>query len=173
MVVQKNGELKITAEQLIDEAYKRGWEGACDAHDLYTREEVDAKYEEAYDNGYQRGLHDLHNALIAIDKWDNEHKNLIFHGSLGTANILKNHTSDYIVSEVRKWQQEQTRQAQAEPEQGMTIDEAIKHAEEVAEEHEKYCPTPEGIKDPHKECAIEHRQLSSWLRELKERRAKE
>jgi hypothetical protein len=58
MVVQKHGELIIRAEQIIDEAYKKGWEEACDAHDLYTREEVDAKYEEAYDKGYQRGLDD-------------------------------------------------------------------------------------------------------------------
>lgn len=65
MVVQKNGELIIRAEQIIDEAYKKGWEEACDAHDLYTREEVDAKYEEAYDKGYQRGLDDCIYAKIA------------------------------------------------------------------------------------------------------------
>ena len=40
----------------------------------------------------------------------------------------------------------------------MTLDEAIKHCEEVAEEQEeKECL----------ECAAEHRQLAEWLKELK------
>jgi len=62
----------------------------------------------------------------------------------------------------------------------MTIDEAIKHAEEVAEEQiesakiwERY---PESKYEHHlarkaynscKECAEEHRQLAEWLKELK------
>lgn len=40
----------------------------------------------------------------------------------------------------------------------MTIDEAIKHCEEVAEEQEK---------NECNECAAEHRQLAEWLKELK------
>ncbi len=52
----------------------------------------------------------------------------------------------------------------------MTIDEAIAHSEEVAEEQDKYCPTPDGVSDPHKQCAEEHRQLADWLKELKEKR---
>ena len=52
----------------------------------------------------------------------------------------------------------------------MTIDEAIAHAEEVAKEQDKYCPTPDGVSDPHKQCAEEHRQLAEWLKELKEKR---
>lgn len=59
----------------------------------------------------------------------------------------------------------------------MTLDEAIKHAEEVAEENEEiyeaHCriyskkvvekyPSP-----PCKKCAEEHRQLAEWLKELK------
>ena len=59
----------------------------------------------------------------------------------------------------------------------MTIDEAIKHCEEVAEENEEiyeaHCriyskevvekyPSP-----PCKKCAEEHRQLAEWLKELK------
>ena len=39
----------------------------------------------------------------------------------------------------------------------MTLDEAIRHCEEVAENR---CD----------ECGMEHRQLSEWLKELKERR---
>ena len=39
----------------------------------------------------------------------------------------------------------------------MTIDEAIKHCEEVADSK---CD----------ECGAEHRQLAEWLKELKERR---
>lgn len=39
----------------------------------------------------------------------------------------------------------------------MTIDEAIRHCEEVAEQNEKDCI----------ECAKEHRQLAEWLEELK------
>lgn len=48
----------------------------------------------------------------------------------------------------------------------MTIDEAIKHCEEVAE---KYCDAvEEGLKpdDFCDSCASEHRQLAEWLREL-------
>lgn len=54
----------------------------------------------------------------------------------------------------------------------MTIDEAIKHCEEVAELNEE-CTR---IYDEHgrtmesfscKECATEHRQLAKWLKELK------
>ena len=43
----------------------------------------------------------------------------------------------------------------------MTLDEAIKHAEEVAEE--KRC----------EKCAKEHRQLAEWLKELKQLREQE
>ena len=39
----------------------------------------------------------------------------------------------------------------------MTLDEAIKHCEEVAEQNEEQSC---------KECANEHRQLAEWLREL-------
>lgn len=59
----------------------------------------------------------------------------------------------------------------------MTIDEAIKHAEEVAEEKEKLAHTYENFKDygnpkssitsGHEKClccAEEHRQLAEWLR---------
>lgn len=52
----------------------------------------------------------------------------------------------------------------------MTLDEAIKHAEEVAEEKRKdyeracaYNISSEGCL----ECAEEHRQLAEWLKELK------
>lgn len=38
----------------------------------------------------------------------------------------------------------------------MTLDEAIKHAEEVAEEQEKFG-----------KCAEEHQQLAAWLMELR------
>ena len=43
----------------------------------------------------------------------------------------------------------------------MTLDEAIKHAEEVAEE--KRC----------EKCGEEHRQLAEWLKELKQLREQE
>lgn len=48
----------------------------------------------------------------------------------------------------------------------MTLDEAIKHAEEVAEQNEwfeKNYLENKGCK----ECAEEHRQLAEWLKELK------
>lgn len=58
----------------------------------------------------------------------------------------------------------------------MTIDEAIKHCEEVAEEldmkagfetdNERYAMS-ESERDQCKECASEHRQLAEWLKELK------
>ena len=52
----------------------------------------------------------------------------------------------------------------------MTINEAIKHCEEVAEEQEnKFSISGEflGNNADCKECASEHRQLAEWLRELK------
>ena len=65
----------------------------------------------------------------------------------------------------------------------MTLDEAIKHAEDVAEEQEKLANTYESFKDcgnpkssitsGHKKClncAEEHRQLAEWLKELKQLR---
>lgn len=56
----------------------------------------------------------------------------------------------------------------------MTIDEAIKHAEEVAKELEeeavKGCCDDTEIMNKCTECAKEHRQLAEWLRELKELR---
>ena len=52
----------------------------------------------------------------------------------------------------------------------MTIEEAIKHAEEVAEEKEKegklLCDSEAGSIGCLK-CAEEHRQLAEWLKELK------
>ena len=59
----------------------------------------------------------------------------------------------------------------------MTIDEAIKHCEEVAEAEERSAKLHQrpdrGVKGSGKrylsciECAKEHRQLAEWLRELK------
>ena len=56
----------------------------------------------------------------------------------------------------------------------MTLDEAIKHAEEVAEEKESEAQDLEYSKLDWKheanqcaECAKEHRQLAAWLKELK------
>ena len=57
----------------------------------------------------------------------------------------------------------------------MTLDEAIKHAEEMAELNEEcariYNEQGDVIASCScKECAEEHRQLAEWLRELKEYR---
>ena len=55
----------------------------------------------------------------------------------------------------------------------MTLDEAIAHAREVAEEQRKACDlawvwdNPDNIK----KCAEEHEQLAKWLEELKSYRA--
>ena len=52
----------------------------------------------------------------------------------------------------------------------MTLDEAIKHCEEVAEEKEQSVDiqgTNQKWVDSCKECAEEHRQLAEWLKELK------
>lgn len=52
----------------------------------------------------------------------------------------------------------------------MTIDEAIRHCEEVAEQNEKDCEkVEEGLNsdDFCDSCASEHRQLAEWLREVK------
>lgn len=58
----------------------------------------------------------------------------------------------------------------------MTLEEAIKHCNEVAKENEKqFNENPEQLGyDEHfyncQECAKEHRQLAEWLRELEWRR---
>lgn len=55
----------------------------------------------------------------------------------------------------------------------MTLDEAIRHAEEVAKENEEWYmenPSILGYQEKFydcKECADEHRQLAEWLKELK------
>lgn len=55
----------------------------------------------------------------------------------------------------------------------MTLDEAIKHCEEVAESKEKQVKEGAWEKDSNTEkrcieCAKEHRELAEWLKELKE-----
>ena len=65
----------------------------------------------------------------------------------------------------------------------MTLDEAIKHAEEVAEKfeslHERYENMDEDRllfrveENECKNCAEEHRQLANWLKELKQLREQE
>ena len=63
----------------------------------------------------------------------------------------------------------------------MELDEAIKHAEEKAEELESTCALCRRLADekgistpsdyePCKKCAEEHRQLAEWLKELKQLR---
>lgn len=51
----------------------------------------------------------------------------------------------------------------------MTIDEAIKHCEEVAEKNEEMCRVEElmglGLQNAEMmKCAREHRQLAEWLK---------
>ena len=63
----------------------------------------------------------------------------------------------------------------------MTIDEAIEHAEEVAEQNEFETriydelnrPGDEEYRNNSCQCAESHRQLAEWLRELKELRAEQ
>ena len=53
----------------------------------------------------------------------------------------------------------------------MTLDEAIKHCEEVAEKEEQFCVQDDiscRFQKSHAECAADHRQLANWLRELQE-----
>lgn len=56
----------------------------------------------------------------------------------------------------------------------MTLDEAIKHCLEVAEQWEERANTPYKVEDSElqdnacRECAADHRQLAEWLTELKE-----
>lgn len=53
----------------------------------------------------------------------------------------------------------------------MTIDETIKHSEEVAERYEKMEDShDEKLKEECLQCAADHRQLAKWLVELKEHR---
>jgi len=52
----------------------------------------------------------------------------------------------------------------------MTLDEAIKHAEEVVEKKERDLKFYERVNEECKECAEEHRQLAEWLKELKQLR---
>lgn len=60
----------------------------------------------------------------------------------------------------------------------MSLEQAIKHCEEVAEENEKECKLWEGgvteafkqKEERLRECANEHRQLAEWLKELEQLR---
>lgn len=60
----------------------------------------------------------------------------------------------------------------------MTIDEAIKHCLETAEQLEERANIPYKVEDSElqdnacRECAADHRQLADWLRELQELREK-
>lgn len=57
----------------------------------------------------------------------------------------------------------------------MSLDEAIKHAEEVAEENQAIVDSCDYYGENMakcEECAEEHRQLAEWLKELKELRGK-
>ena len=57
----------------------------------------------------------------------------------------------------------------------MTLDEAIKHCEEVAKEQERLCKCNDDYnfgQPKWRKCAEEHRQLAEWLKELKELRGK-
>ena len=51
----------------------------------------------------------------------------------------------------------------------MTLDEAIKHYEEIAKQEETLMNVCEirTFQEQCKRCAEEHRQLASWLKELK------
>ena len=49
----------------------------------------------------------------------------------------------------------------------MTLEEAITHAMEVAEENEKYCKVEPNHSASAYHCAERYRQLAEWLRELK------
>ena len=60
----------------------------------------------------------------------------------------------------------------------MTLDEAIKHCEEKAEELENTADVHASNDDGYSEleclnCANEHRQLAEWLKELKKLRAEQ
>ena len=50
----------------------------------------------------------------------------------------------------------------------ITIDEAIQHAEEVAEENERFCQAMPEHSASAFHCAEEHRQLAEWLKELQQ-----
>lgn len=54
----------------------------------------------------------------------------------------------------------------------MTLDEAIKHCDEVAEQFERKKELTAVTLEMYK-CAEEHRQLAEWLRELKAYRKNE
>jgi len=52
---------------------------------------------------------------------------------------------------------------------GITLDEAIKHIEEVANANERLCETvsPAMQLSDYDRCAKEHRQLAEWLKDYK------
>ena len=52
----------------------------------------------------------------------------------------------------------------------MTLDEAIRHCEEVAERYDRVedSHADDGLKQECIQCAADHRQLAEWLTELKE-----
>ena len=96
MVVQKNGELKIKAEQIIDEAYNRG------------KNDAKRKIERAY----QRGLDDAWEAARKSVYWwkDNEEGVKVFKelfDSWAVDNLFKFSASEAI-AKIREYEQEHT-----------------------------------------------------------------
>ena len=137
-LLQLSGWMENHDKEITESEYKRGFEDGRKSNEVIISQDgtfsvpsqsvlgaaaaaiVDDKmgYKHGYEEGkkecekeYQRGLDDMQNALLAIDKWNNDHKALVFHGSLGSIAILRDHTSKYIVDQVRRYQEEQAAQA--------------------------------------------------------------
>lgn len=83
---------------------------------------------------------------------DNFRRNCLNHNSVDNKQIIKADKVTVNKAEVEK----------------MTLDEAIKHAEEVALLNENTCKLKPNLDlKMHRECAEEHRQLAEWLKELR------
>ena len=109
---------------------------------------------DGYGQGYEKGLQDawecarkIYNDL-SMDKYIE-----IFEGK----SWFFDYNASEAIAKIKEYEEKQTVQTRKSV---MTLDEAIKHCEEVADSK---CD----------ECGAEHRQLAGWLRELKQMKGEE
>ena len=100
---------------------------------------------------YGCGLEDAWECARRVYDMTFEERDIIF-STHDTGAILHPYSASEAMAKIKEYEEKQTEQTRKS---GMTLDEAIKHCEEVADSK---CD----------ECGAEHRQLAEWLRELKQ-----
>ena len=131
-------EIRNKMNELIHSAYVMGYEDGTNSNLTYERGLNDAwECARKIDNDY-----DLEQYLI--DSIESK-------SYIERCDLFNQLSPQECMTKIKEYEEKQTVQTRKSV---MTLDEAIKHCEEVAESK---CD----------ECGAEHRQLAEWLRELK------